>query len=289
MIDTLQTQPWAFVFAVGVLGLLAGSFLNVVIHRLPLMMEREWRAQCVELLAIEGEPARERLGLVLPRSHCPRCGYTLSALENIPVLSYLVLRGKCSACGGRISLRYPSVEILTAMLSTLVAWHFGLGWTAMAALFLTWALIALCFIDLDHQLLPDSITLPFLWLGLALSLFDMFANSRTAILGALGGYLSLWSIYILFKWITGKEGMGSGDFKLLAMLGAWMGWQSLPVVILMSSLVGALVGITLVLARGRDKHLPLPFGPYLATAGWITLLWGKDITDAYWAYTGIAS
>lgn len=293
MINTLQALPWLFIVAAGLLGLLVGSFLNVVIYRLPLMMEGEWRAQCNELLGINNPAAAPPINLITPRSRCPHCKHLIRAWENIPVISYLLLRGRCAACGARISPRYPWVELLTAVLSALVAWRFGFGWAAGAALLLTWALIALSFIDFDHQLLPDSITLPLLWVGLALSLFEtaqgapLFVDSESAIIGALAGYLSLWSVYILFKLVTGKEGMGRGDFKLLAVLGAWLGWQALPVVILMASLVGAVVGITLIMARGRDKNLPIPFGPYLALAGWITLLWGAQITTAYWAFTGL--
>ncbi|MEO5702423.1 MAG: A24 family peptidase [Gammaproteobacteria bacterium] len=290
--DALQITPWLVVSLAAVLGLLVGSFLNVVIYRLPVMMQREWRTQCAELLQTASEPALPRFDLSTPRSRCPACNHAITAFENIPVISYLVLRGKCSACSKAISPRYPSIEILTGILSAIVAAHFGFGWMAGAALILTWALIALSFIDVDHQLLPDSITLPFLWGGLALSLVTLdgnvlFANSHDAIIGAFAGYLSLWSVYWLFKLLTGKEGMGHGDFKLLAMLGAWLGWQALPVIILMSSLVGAVAGIGMILIRGRDRNLPIPFGPYLALAGWITLLWGKDITHAYLTFAGL--
>lgn len=293
MIEILQTTPWAFALFAGVFGLLIGSFLNVVIYRLPLMMECDWRSQCTELLEISAGPASPRFDLIAPRSRCPKCNHAITALENIPVISYLFLRGKCSACGTRISPRYPWVEILTGVLSAIVAGHFGFGWMAAAALLLTWALIALSFIDLDHQLLPDSITLPLLWAGLALSLVTLdgntlFANSHDAIIGAIAGYLSLWSVYKLFKLLTGKEGMGYGDFKLLAMLGAWLGWQALPVIILLSSLVGATLGITMILLRGRDHNLPIPFGPYLAIAGWIALLWGNNISQAYLNFVGLS-
>lgn len=290
MLEYLHTTPWAFIVAAGILGLLVGSFLNVVIYRLPVMMEREWRAQCAELFEITDKAASPRFNLVTPRSRCPHCGHAITALENIPVISYLFLRGKCSACGARIAARYPLVEILAALASVLVAWRFGFGAAALAALLLTWALIALSFIDLDHQLLPDAITLPFLWLGLALSVWNggLFVDSRAAIIGALAGYLSLWAVYWLFKLVTGKEGMGRGDFKLLALFGAWLGWQALPAIILLSSLAGAAAGIALIVTRGRDKNLPIPFGPYLALAGWITLLWGREISAAYWTLTGLA-
>ncbi|MCL5669178.1 MAG: A24 family peptidase, partial [Gammaproteobacteria bacterium] len=271
MIDTLRASPWLFVLSAGVLGLAVGSFLNVVIYRLPRMMQRDWRAQCRQLLELPDERA-EPFNLVVPRSRCPKCGHVITALENIPLLSYLALKGKCSACAAPISLRYPAVELLTAILSAAVAAHFGFAWLSAAALMLTWALIALTFIDLEHQLLPDSITLPLLWSGLLLSLTGMFVGSRSAIIGAAAGYLALWAVYWLFKLATGKEGMGQGDFKLLAVLGAWLGWQALPVVILLSSLVGALVGISMVLFLGRDKNIPIPFGPYLAAAGWLALI-----------------
>jgi len=287
----LAATPWAFTIAAAALGLLVGSFLNVVIHRLPLMMERTWRAQCQELLDIPAQPEDDSkpFNLVTPRSRCPHCGHAISAMENIPVISYLWLRGRCAGCGKSISPRYPLVELATALLSAVTAWHFGFGWEAGAALGLTWALIALSLIDFDHQLLPDDITLPFLWIGLLLSLFGLFADSTASIVGAAAGYLSLWSIYMLFKWATGKEGMGYGDFKLLAMLGAWMGWKALPVIILLSSVVGAAVGITLIILRGRDRNIPIPFGPYLAAAGWLSLLWGHDIVHRYFSLLGLPS
>lgn len=288
----LVESPWSFSAAAAVLGLLIGSFLNVVILRLPLMMERTWRTQCQELLDIPAiHPTagkkEEPINLVIPRSRCPHCGHAISALENIPIISYLWLRGRCAGCGKPISPRYPLIELTTALLSGITAWHFGFGWTAAAALALTWALVALTVIDFDHQLLPDDITLPFLWIGLLLSLFGLLTDSASSIIGATAGYLSLWSIYILFKWATGKEGMGYGDFKLLAMLGAWMGWQALPVIIVLSSVVGAAIGITLIVFRGRDKNIPIPFGPYLAAAGWLTLLWGHDITHRYFTLLGL--
>jgi len=289
IIDLLSTSPAFYLFVVGLLGLTVGSFLNVVIHRLPIMMEREWRAHCAELTEGNTSPpdTEEKLTLSTPRSRCPHCGHAITARENIPVLSYLWLRGRCSACSEKISARYPLIEFITALLSIMVAWHFGFTWPALAALFFTWALITLTMIDFDHQLLPDSITLPFLWLGLVLSLWPIFVDSPTAIIGAIAGYLSLWIVYWAFKLITGKEGMGYGDFKLLALLGAWMGWQMLPVIILLSSAVGAVVGITLILARGRDRNTAIPFGPYLAAAGWIALLWGHDISNAYLRFSGL--
>ena len=290
IIELLSTSPAFYFSVVGLLGLTVGSFLNVVIYRLPLMMEHQWRTHCAEMIkggADNTVNTEEKLSLSTPRSRCPHCGHAITALENIPVLSYLWLRGRCSNCGAKISARYPIIETTTALLSVAVAWHFGFSWPALAALFFTWALIALTMIDFDHQLLPDSITLPFLWLGLALSLWPVFIDSPTAIIGAIAGYLSLWTVYWAFKLITGKEGMGYGDFKLLALLGAWMGWQMLPVIILLSSAVGAVVGITLILARGRSRNIPIPFGPYLAAAGWIALLWGHDISDAYLRFSGL--
>lgn len=289
----MWSQPAWFIPLAAVLGLIVGSFLNVVIHRLPLMLQREWRRQCHEYLGETGTtvapvPEGERYDLLVPRSRCPRCGHAIGAAENIPVISYMIQRGRCRGCGGKISARYPVVETVTAALSAVVAWHFGWGFAAGAALLLTWALIALSVIDLDHQILPDNITLPVLWLGLLLSLGGTFTDPRASVLGAVAGYLSLWTVYQVFKIATGKEGMGYGDFKLLAMLGAWLGWQFLPAIILLSSVVGAIVGITLVLIRGRDKNIPIPFGPYLAAAGWLTLLWGEDINRFYLAAVGLS-
>lgn len=288
LINLLQQSPAFFVGTVFVVGLMVGSFLNVVIYRLPVMMERDWKAQCREYTG-EAEPEDEPpLTLARPASRCPHCGHRIRSYENIPVLSYLFLRGKCSSCAASISTRYPSIELLTGLLSAMVAWHFGFGWQAGAALLLTWALIALSMIDIDHQLLPDSITLPFLWLGLLLSLFPVFADMRSSLIGAVVGYMSLWTIYQLFKLVTGKEGMGFGDFKLLALLGAWMGWQALPMIVLLSSAVGAVLGGALIAIQGRDRHQPMPFGPYLAIAGWIALLWGEYISGAYLRWSGIA-
>ena len=292
LFDYLAANPLAFVIAVTVTGLLVGSFLNVVIYRVPIMMERSWRGQCRELLDVNTAgpaPEEERFDLITPRSRCPHCQRPIAAWENIPLVSYLRLKGRCAGCGKHIGARYPIIEAATALLSAIVAWHFGFGWAAAAALVLTWGLIALSVIDFDHQLLPDSITLPLLWLGLLLSLQTLFVDSASSIVGAAVGYLSLWSIYVLFKWVTGKEGMGYGDFKLLAMLGAWVGWQGLPVIVLLSSVVGAVVGIVLIVARGRDRNIPIPFGPYLAAAGWLTLLWGHDITARYFSLLGLSA
>jgi leader peptidase (prepilin peptidase)/N-methyltransferase len=268
--------------AAGLLGLCVGSFLNVVIHRLPRMMEQEWQAQCSELRGEAASSAAEPLSLAKPRSRCPACGHQISALENIPLISYLlILKGKCSACGTPISSRYPIIEALTGLVSAYAAWHFGPTVQTMGALFLVWALIALSAIDLDTQLLPDSITLPLLWLGLLFNLWGVYADLSTAVVGAMAGYLALWSVFWLFKLATGKEGMGYGDFKLLAALGAWLGWQMLPAIILLSSVVGAVVGVSLIVIARHGRNIPIPFGPYLAAAGAIALFWGNDITQAY--------
>ena len=265
----------------GLLGLCVGSFLNVVIHRLPKMMEQDWQAQCAELRG-ETLPEETPLTLARPRSRCPSCGHGITPLENIPLLSYLlILKGKCSGCGMRISPRYPIVELLTGLLSAYAAWHFGPTLQAAGALVLIWALIALSGIDLDTQLLPDSITLPILWFGLAFNLAGGFADLSSAVIGAMAGYLALWSVFWLFKLATGKDGMGYGDFKLLAALGAWLGWQMLPAIILLSSVVGAAVGITLIIASRHGRNVPIPFGPYLAAAGCIALFWGQTLTRNY--------
>jgi len=279
MIDLLQ-EPLALALLAALLGLFVGSFLNVVIHRLPLMMEREWHVQAAELRGEEA-PDMPRLNLAAPRSRCPHCGHLISALENIPLVSYLILRGRCRHCKAPISPRYPAVEALTALLSGYAAWHFGFTFAALGALVFIWALIALSFIDLDTQLLPDSLTLPLLWLGLALNLGETYAALPVAVIGAMAGYLSLWSVYWLFKLMTGKEGMGYGDFKLLAAIGAWLGWKALPFTILASSAVGAVVGIVLIVAARHGRNVPIPFGPYLAAAGVIALFWGDAITARY--------
>jgi len=276
----LATEPAALLTVVGIFGLIIGSFLNVVIHRLPLMMESTWHRECAQLLEVS--PIKKfptPFNLYQPRSHCPHCGHTITALENIPLFSYLWQRGRCTACHRGISWRYPIVEATSALLAIITAWHFGYGWPLLGALALTWALLAASVIDFDHQLLPDSITLPFLWLGILCNMFHLYTDLQSSVIGAMAGYLILWSVYWLFKLLTGKEGMGYGDFKLLAMLGAWLGWQVLPVIILFSSLIGAIVGITLVLVYGQDKNQPIPFGPYLAGAGWFTLLWGEIAAD----------
>jgi leader peptidase (prepilin peptidase)/N-methyltransferase len=269
-----------------VIGLLVGSFLNVVIYRLPVMMEREWQLHAREILGQPADGDSEAFNLLTPRSRCPSCETPVAPWHNIPVISWLLLRGRCASCSAPIAGRYPLVELATGLLSGLLVWEFGLTPETGALLLLLWALIALTMIDIDHQLLPDSITLPLLWLGLAFSLFHQDGNSRfpgpaDAIVGAIAGYLLLWSVYWLFKLLTGKEGMGYGDFKLLAALGTWLGWQMLPLVILLSALVGSIIGIGMIVFLGRDRQMQIPFGPYLAGAGLIALLWGQRILDAY--------
>jgi leader peptidase (prepilin peptidase)/N-methyltransferase len=269
-------QPAVLPWAALVLGLCVGSFLNVVAHRLPRMIEREWRVQCAEL-AGQAPPAEARYNLVAPRSACPACGHRITALENIPVISWLVLRGKCSACGARIGLRYPTVELAGGVVAAYAAWHFGFSLAAAGAMLFCWCAIALAAIDVDTQLLPDDLTLPLLWAGLAVNLWGTFVPLEAAVIGAIAGYLSLWAVYWAFKLFTGKEGMGYGDFKLLAAIGAWFGWQALPLVILLSSLVGAVVGIALMVFARHARDKPIPFGPYLAAAGVIAQFWGPQI------------
>ena len=270
----------------GLLGLVIGSFLNVVVHRLPIMLESQWRRECRQFLEIaenESDAIIKPFNLAVPGSHCPECRKPLSILENIPLLSYVALGGRCSGCRARISLRYPVIETLSAVLSVMVAWQFGPTVQMLAALLLTWSLLALSMIDMDCQLLPDVITLPMLWLGLIASVLTLFVDSDASILGVVFGYLSLWLVYWLFKLLTGKEGMGYGDFKLLAMLGAWLGWASLPMIILFSSVVGAVSGLGMILFLKRDHRLPIPFGPYLAAAGWLVLMWGDELNACYLA------
>jgi leader peptidase (prepilin peptidase) / N-methyltransferase len=286
----LEFFPVIGLIVTAILGLLVGSFLNVVIYRLPKMLEREWREQCVEFLGSDNIVAAAKLepspkfNLVTPNSTCPTCGHKIKPWENIPLISYLFLRGKCSACKTPISLRYPVIELVTGILSVIAIYTFGVNSTGLACLILTWCLIALTMIDIDTQLLPDNITLPLVWLGLIVNYFGLLTSLESSLIGAIVGYLSLWSIYWLFKLLTGKEGMGYGDFKLLAAFGAWLGWQMLPQIILLSSLVGAVIGIGMIVIRGRDKNIPIPFGPYLAMAGWIALMWGQNINHAYIHY-----
>jgi leader peptidase (prepilin peptidase)/N-methyltransferase len=285
-LQLLQESPVVFITLSCLLGLIVGSFLNVVIHRLPKMMEQDWRMQCAELNEQTDKPKKSgkpapKYNLVVPRSACPHCGHQISALENIPLLSYIFLRGKCRKCSAPISLRYPIVEATTGILSAYAAWHFGFGAAAVGAILLIWALVALTFIDFDTQLLPDDITLPLLWLGIVFNLYGTFTTLNNAVLGAIVGYLALWSVYWLFKLATGKEGMGFGDFKLLAALGAWLGWPLLPLVIMLSSVVGAVVGIVLIIATRHGRNIPIPFGPYLAGGGLIALFWGQQLTQGY--------
>lgn len=286
--EVISREPWLLWAGTLLLGLIVGSFLNVVIYRLPQMMREEWQRECADVQGMAApEAAGPRLTLSTPGSHCPHCGHAITPLENIPILSYLFLRGRCSACAAPISLHYPLVEAMTALLSLAVVWHFGPGWEAAAALVLTWGLVALAGIDLDTQLLPDTISQPLLWLGLLLSLVGLFSDPQASILGAAGGYLSLWLIFHLFRLATGKEGIGYGDFKLLAVFGAWLGWAALPQIALFSAVVGALVGGVLILSGRQDRDLPIPFGPYLAAAGWIALLWGDAINKAYLTWSGL--
>ncbi len=280
LLDFMQATPAAFIGVCTVLGLLVGSFLNVVIHRLPKMLDLGWKQQCAELRG-EAPEAHERYNLLVPRSACPHCGHPIGAMENIPVLSYLMLRGKCRGCGAAISPRYPLIEAASGALCGYAAWHFGFGMAGGGAMLLIWALLALTVIDYDTQLLPDSITLPLIWAGLILNLGSTYASLHDAVLGAIFGYLSLWAVYWLFKIMTGKEGMGYGDFKLLSALGAWMGWQMLPLIIVLSSMVGAAVGIALIVAIKRGRDIPIPFGPYLAGGGLIALFWGHALTERY--------
>ncbi|MCO6427838.1 A24 family peptidase [Nitrosomonas communis] len=280
LIDSLHSAPALFIALSSMIGIAIGSFLNVVIHRLPKMLEQAWHRQCAEL---RGENAHDlpAFNLVTPRSTCPHCGHKITMLENIPIISYLFLRGYCSQCHTRISLRYPIVEALTGIISGFTAWYFGFSLTAIAALIFIWAMIALTFIDLDMQLLPDAITLPLLWIGLLFNLGHGFTDIRSAIIGSVAGYLVLWAIYWCFKLTTGKEGMGYGDFKLLAAIGAWLGWQMLPLVILFSSFVGGIIGIFLILFKKYQRNAQIPFGPYLAAGGLIALFWGNKINHAY--------
>ena len=280
--DVFHSLPWLYFSLVFIFSLMIGSFLNVVIHRLPIMLEREWQAEYRSYFTPEEEQATEpRYNLMVPRSACPHCGHAITALENIPLLSWLWLKGRCSECQAPISARYPLVELLTALLSVAVAMVISPGWGTLAALLLTWVLVALTFIDLDKMLLPDQLTLPLLWGGLLFNLIGGFAPLADAVIGAMAGYLVLWCLYWAFKLLTGKEGMGYGDFKLLAALGAWLGWQALPIILLLSSLVGAIIGISLIALRKHHQGNPIPFGPYLAIAGWIALLWGDTITRWY--------
>jgi len=293
-IAVLQSEPALLLLAAALLGLVVGSFLNVVIHRLPLMMERAFREEYAAFAGNAGEaaappePEGGKLTLATPSSRCPHCGAAIAPWHNIPLLSYLWLRGRCAHCRAAISAQYPMVELASGVLALGVIWHFGATWAGLAALGLTWALLALAVIDLRHQVLPDAITLPVLWLGLFANLFGLFTTTRASLIGAIAGYLVLWAVYQVFKLVTGKEGMGYGDFKLLALLGAWLGWQALPVVIILSSAVGALVGIALIVSRRLHNGTPMPFGPFLAAAGWLALMWGPELIQAYARFAGLS-
>lgn len=299
IIELLQSNAAAFYGIVAVVSLLVGSFLNVVIHRLPIMMEQAWRQGIEELeaepsshsetvsLGDSENPAVEpAFNLAVPRSRCPSCGAAISAWQNIPVVSYLLLGGKCANCRTAISVRYPAIEALTMLLSLVVAWQFGPTPQALLGIIVTWYFVAMTMIDVDHQLLPDSLTLPLMWIGLLAALMPVFTDLHSAVIGAAAGYGILWLVYQLFRLVTGKEGMGYGDFKLLAAIGALLGWQALPIVILLSSMVGAVVGITLIAITGRDRNIPIPFGPYLAAAGWIAMLWGESLISWYYGLLG---
>ena len=296
------SSPAVFAGSVFLLGLIIGSFLNVVIYRLPVMLEREWRSQAAEALSAgtastQGATAAapvERFTLSTPRSACPNCKAPITALQNIPVVSWLVLRGRCASCKAKISPRYPLVELSTGVLSAWVAWHFGFGAPAACALLVTWTLIALTGIDIDNQLLPDNITLPLMWAGLLAAVAigpvagaALPVSPQDALIGAAAGYISLWLVFHAFKLVTGKEGMGYGDFKLFAALGAWLGWKVLPMVIVLSAATGAVLGILMIVLRGRDRRAPMPFGPYLAAAGWLAMMYGDSLLNGYLRIAGL--
>lgn len=275
-----------FTVCVGFVGLLIGSFLNVVVYRLPKMLMRDWRTQAREVLEMAEQSDAETFNLILPNSSCPHCDHEIKPWENIPLVSWLFLRGKCSNCKEAISIRYPLVELACGLFSAVIAWQFGVSWEALAMLVLTWGLLSMSLIDADHQILPDVLVLPLLWLGLILNSFGLFTSLSDALWGAVIGYMSLWSIFWLFKLITGKEGMGYGDFKLLALIGAWGGWQVLPLTILLSSVLGAVIGIIILRLQRNGYSNPIPFGPYLAAAGWVALIWGEQITSSYLQIAG---
>jgi len=287
-------NPLFFAGSVFVLGLAVGSFLNVVIYRIPVMLEREWRIQASEVLSAAGAATEPPFNLITPSSACPSCKAPIKAWQNIPIISWLALRGRCAACRAKISGRYPLVELTTGLLSVWVAWHFGFGGPSLCALLVTWTLIALTGIDIDHQLLPDALTLPLMWLGLLAAVVvgpmagvALPVSAQDAIIGASAGYVSLWLVYQLFKLVTGKEGMGYGDFKLFAALGAWLGWKVLPLVILLSAATGAVLGILMIMLRGRDRAAPMPFGPYLAAAGWLAMMYGDSLVSGYLRLSGL--
>lgn len=292
MLDTLISHQALLLGSAFVLGLLVGSFLNVVIYRLPIMMEREYKRDFYSYFGTKLDPAEQKeldepFNLILPHSHCPNCDAEIKPWHNVPLVSYLLLGGKCGYCGTAISKRYPLVELITGLLTAIVVWQLGFTWQALAGCGFTWALVALTGIDFDKQLLPDSITLPLLWAGLLINLWGVFVPLQDAVIGAIAGYLALWSVFHIFRLVTGKEGMGAGDFKILAAIGAWFGWQMLPLVILLSAAVGAVAGLSWSVIAGRDRNLPIAFGPYLAGAGWIAMLWGDRIVGWYLEYSGL--
>jgi leader peptidase (prepilin peptidase)/N-methyltransferase len=293
-----SSSPALFAGSVFLIGLIVGSFLNVVIYRLPIILEREWRSQAADVLsvgtALTAEPTQAPFSLSTPRSACPKCKAPITAWQNIPVVSWLMLRGRCAACRTKISARYPLVELATGLLSAGVAWHFGFGLPAACALLVTWSLIALTGIDIDHQLLPDNITLPLMWAGLVAAVAigsglgtALPVSPKDAVIGAVAGYLSLWLVFHAFKLVTGKEGMGYGDFKLFAALGAWLGWKVLPLVLILSAATGAVLGILMIALRGRDRSAPMPFGPYLAAAGWLAMMYGDSLVNGYLRVSGL--
>lgn len=287
MLDALNQHPWMLAIALLFMGLIVGSFLNVVIYRLPIMMESQWRSDCSELLEVDEKQAKQTINLAVPNSHCPNCGEAIKAWQNIPILSYMILGGECHNCQTNISIRYPIIELVSGLMTLSLMVYFDASIALLGAMLFTWALITLTMIDIDQQLLPDDITLPLLWLGLILNVNETFVGLEAAVIGAAVGYLSLWSVFWLFKLVTGKDGMGYGDFKLLAALGAWMGWQAIPLIILLSSVVGMVVGVSLIILQRRGRDTPIPFGPYLAMAGWISLLWGNQLTDMYMSTAGL--
>lgn len=285
-LEILQAQPLLFVSCIAILGLCVGSFLNVIIYRLPKMLQQDWYTQCYNFLDIEEKKKEvnpQKFNLFFPLSHCPQCQNRLTLVENIPIISYCLQRGHCKSCKAYIPIKYLIIEVLSAIASAYVAWHFGFGLQAILAIVLTWVLICLAAIDLKHSLLPDDLTLPFMWLGFICNMFNIFTDLYSSLIGAMLGYMIFWSIFMIFKIATGKEGLGYGDFKLLALLGAWFGWQMLPLIILLSSILASLIGIVLIIFYGRDRQATLPFGPYLAIAGWVVLLWGKQLTSIYQA------
>ena len=285
--NVLVDTPILFYAIAGLIGLLVGSFINVVVYRLPVMLQRDWQAQARAVLHMPEAPAQPAFNLLVPNSRCPHCQHEIKPWENIPLVSWLFLRGKCSSCKQAISIRYPAVELLSAVLTLVIAWQFGATWQGLSMMLLTWGLLSMSLIDCDHQLLPDVLVLPLLWLGLLLNSQAFFVSLNDAVWGAALGYLSLWTVFWLFKLVTGKEGMGYGDFKLLAMIGAWGGWQVLPLTILLSSVVGAVLGSIMLRLKSAERDTTIPFGPYLAIAGWIALIWGEQITARYLQFAGV--